>query len=336
MFSLVEHIEYLISVHDCVVVPGWGALVAQYSSSSYDNESCVFQKPQRSIAFNAAVNHNDGMLAQSIVRREGLTYDEAVRFINDSVTTFKQQINAGNEVSLGRIGFFSANNGPVEFEPFYHEMDNDEYYGLRSLPIKTLARIKEDEENARQRFVAETQQTRRNSFTRTISIAASILLLIALSVVLTTPIIVDRNTNYADMGITRIEMPKHQVIKWDSLKADFAVALPQQAFEHKHHIHHHHDMDTQGAMQDTKATTAQAVDTHHGHGRYYLVVSSLSSTRQVNNFKKSHPDLAGRMEVVKHGKYYRIAVARGDSHHELAKVKETLGDEYSDAWVGKD
>ena len=90
MFSIIEHIEYLLTRHDCVVIPGWGAFIANYDTASYDDSRKLMERPHRTIGFNANVNHNDGLLAQSLMRREGLTFDEAMRFITDSVTTFGQ------------------------------------------------------------------------------------------------------------------------------------------------------------------------------------------------------------------------------------------------------
>ena len=121
MFTLNDHIEYLMMHHDCVVIPGWGALVAQYSEPFYDASRSEMEKPVRRVGFNASVSHNDGLLAQSLVRRERLTYDEAVRFIDQSVTSFRQQLAGGGELSMGRLGFFhSDGQGRIEFIPFYH------------------------------------------------------------------------------------------------------------------------------------------------------------------------------------------------------------------------
>lgn len=65
MFSIIEHIEYLMTRHDCVTVPGWGAFIANYSIAEYDAVHEVFTRPCRTIGFNASVSHNDGLLVQS-------------------------------------------------------------------------------------------------------------------------------------------------------------------------------------------------------------------------------------------------------------------------------
>ena len=95
MFSIIEHIEYLMMRHDCVAIPGWGAFIANYNTSRFDESREVMERPQRNIGFNASADHNDGLLVQSLMRREGLDYDEAMRFIANSVTSFRQQLSKG-------------------------------------------------------------------------------------------------------------------------------------------------------------------------------------------------------------------------------------------------
>ncbi len=326
MFSLIEHIEYLMMSHDCVIVPGWGALIAQYSDSFFNEEAGIIGKPQRKVGFNSSVNHNDGLLAQSIVRREGITYDEAVRFIAMSVTTFKQQLAAGNEVSLGRLGFFHSNDGLVDFIPFYHEMCNDEYFGLRSIKFKTLAQLQQEQEIANQQTTVTTTVVRRTSWRRrAMQVAASIIVLLALVPVLTTPIL--RSDSFATLGLPEVKKPARPALSWDSVKVDLAVALPEQAI-----------LDEQATARRTpihsEKDEPKAVATTSESGRYYLIISSLSNDKQVREYLGSHHDIDGRqLQVLRRGNKYRIYVARDNNPANLYKVKQTLPERYSDAWV---
>ena len=137
MFSIIEHIEYLMSCHDCVVVPGWGAFIANYSVADYDALRSVYGRPQRSIGFNAGVTHND---------------EESMRFIADSVTAFGKQLSIGSEVSMGRLGYFVRREGRYnEFVPFVNDNAGNHYYGLVDVEVRTvtaLERALRDESNA--------------------------------------------------------------------------------------------------------------------------------------------------------------------------------------------
>ena len=84
MISLVQHIEYLMIYNDCVVIPGWGALIANYRPSTV--KGSIMECPQRTIAFNGDINHNDGMLANSLMRRHHMSYEQACSFIADKLS----------------------------------------------------------------------------------------------------------------------------------------------------------------------------------------------------------------------------------------------------------
>ena len=77
MNNVVRHIEYLLTRHDCVVVPGWGAWIVQSVSAAVIGNAAPIP-PRKWLSFNAALSHNDGMLAHSLMRAEGCSYDEAM------------------------------------------------------------------------------------------------------------------------------------------------------------------------------------------------------------------------------------------------------------------
>ncbi|MBQ7690815.1 MAG: hypothetical protein IJT30_06480 [Muribaculaceae bacterium] len=322
MFTLNEHIEYLMMHHDCVVIPGWGALVAQYSESFYDSNRRLLEKPVRQVGFNASVSHNDGLLAQSLVRREGLAYDEAVRFIEQSVTTFRQQLAQGGELGMGRLGFFHADSeGRFEFIPFYHEMCNDQYFGLRSVrftPLEELER-EADVAPAKPAEPARGAIVRPNWLSRRVlQTAASVAVLLGLGVLLSTPVLVNRHPHDA----ASLSLP--------------AVSVP-----------HTTSVPEATASQATTATARTAAETTHAQppvapgaellldegGKYYLVVSTLTSTKQVDKFLEVHPELQGHTYVEHSGKHYRVCVARAQDPAALYAFKNTLPKAYSQAWV---
>ena len=76
MITICEHIEYLLRNHDCVIVPGWGAFIAQYQPASFTEDGQMLP-PSRLIGFNASISHQDGLLASSVMRREKISYDAA-------------------------------------------------------------------------------------------------------------------------------------------------------------------------------------------------------------------------------------------------------------------
>ncbi len=315
MYTIIEHIEYLLTSHDCVVIPGWGALVAQYGESHYNPVAGHIERPRREVGFNASVNHNDGMLAQSIVRREGISYDDAMRVVSKSVSMFRQQLSQGNEVSLGRLGFFkSTDDQRIEFIPFYHERSNDNYFGLHNVKLRPLS---EEADRAEAAAAFAPQSPRHRAWSRPLQVAASILVLLCLTVVLTTPVIVNRNhQDYATLNLPKVTMPQQQVL--DMTAADNGT---QQAPA---------DHPTE---QEANVEPASSLLLDEG-GNSLLVVASLSSMEQVEVYKQHHADLADKMQVSKASKkLYHVYVARSNDKKHLYALKAQLPDKYKKAWV---
>ena len=310
MFSVIEHIEYLVTLHDCVVVPGWGAFIANYSASSYDAEAGMMSRPRRSIGFNASVSHNDGLLAQSLVRREGINYNEAMKFIADSVTTFRQQLAMDCEVSMGRLGYFRRNEGRfIEFVPFYHSDGTDQFFGLNDMEIKDVATLEQDVALADETAAAIVPKER-NLFIRKASrIAASVAVLIGLGVVLTTPMIVNRDhQNLASMA-PAVSAPKAQQLN---------VTVEQ-------------GVSSQGIS--TVATQPRIASVGNESGRYYMVIATLRNQQELDAFKNSNPALVPYMKVLKYKKFMCVYVARSDDSNTLMGLRDELPEHLRDIWI---
>lgn len=309
MFSLIEHIEYLITRHDCVVVPEWGAFIANYSSSRYDDEHGLMSAPQRLISFNASVSHNDGLIAQSIMRREGLDYPEAMRFIADSVTAFRQQLSLGCEVSMGRLGYFKSHDGEhIEFVPFLSDEACDRFYGLSDMEVKTVEALEQElieQENAQTAIITEKP----NLFTRKAAkIAASVAVLIGLGVMLSTPIIVDRNHGMASMA-PEVTAPQSQ--KLDVTVQQGVVGQPIEMEENYPGI--------------------SAVG--NSTGKYYMVIATLRNQQELDAFKAKYASLVPHMKMLDYKGYTCVYVARSDDYGNLMGLRGELPERLRDVWI---
>ncbi len=334
MISIIEHIEYLVMSNDCVVVPGWGAFIAQYSASSYAPISGMMWQPSRKIGFNASITHNDGLLANSIVRRHNISYDKACEIIESNISVYRQLIKEGSEIPFGRLGFFSVTaEGNVEFTPFYHETSNDAYYGLRPLSILTLEQIKAKEPDSAQ-AEAETQEPatvvdadavatpaswRHWVSSHVVKIAASIAILIGIGLLLSTPIAFrDASQQLASLNMPKVESPKIEQPKGiQGLPAEVNLQKPEATPVKSNTIN---------SFDDFKSYTT---------GQYYLVVGTLSSQKATYKFLAEHSDMANVAKVqYKRGKY-RVYIARSDDYDDLVTKAQRLPDG-SYGWVTKD
>ena len=309
MISMIEHIEYLMLSNDCVVVPGFGAFIAQYTSSNNCAQNSTFTSPKRSISFNASINHNDGLLANSIAKKASIPYAEALKQIEKSTTICRQALSDGSEVPFGRLGFFISNaEGHIEFIPFHHELANDDFFGLQSFSFPTLA--KRNAQVATEETVSETYSEpeinigRKNWFShKAVQIAASIVMLVCLTFALSTPIIVDKPTHQlATLNVPTPTMPKHKVVKTEE------ISLQKQV---------------EAASEKKEANS---------NGRYAIIICSLKKQSQVAQYFQENKDI-NPANVIKKNGYYMIYFNRGDNYQELVKEAKQMPKPYTEFWI---
>ncbi len=310
MISIIDHIEYLITRYDCVIVPGWGAFIANYDASSYDAEAGVMSRPRRSIGFNASVSHSDGLLAHSMMRREGMDYNEAMKYIADSVTTFRQQLAMDSEVSMGRLGYFRRNEGRfIEFVPFYRGNGSDQFYGLDDMAIKDVATLERDAAMAEEMPAAIVPQERNLFVRKAVRAAASVAVLIGLGVILSTPIIVNRNHQDMASMTPTITAPHAQQL---GVTVEPGVTTGEI---------------TPVAAQPTIAS----VGNESGH--YYMVIATLRNQQELEAFKSANPSLVPYMKIMKYKEFMCVYVARSDNYDTLMSLRDELPESLRDIWI---
>lgn len=136
MNTIIRHIEYLTLRHDCVIVAGLGAFIATQRGAQIDMQRGLIVPPCRSLMFNQAVTLDDGLLANSIARKEGISFDEARQVIFREVSILKATILADGNVSLGNVGsMFLGEESKILFTPADKEGDANLKLGFHSISI---------------------------------------------------------------------------------------------------------------------------------------------------------------------------------------------------------
>ncbi len=138
MNSIAAHVEYLLRKHDCVVLPGLGALLCNYVPAHFDESNPLsINPPGRALAFNSMLVDSDGMLAWSVARREGISFEAASKKVADEITMLRRQLLAEGEIVFGRLGVFvTEGTGEVMFYPASLPSVNGAFYGLQ--PIEAV------------------------------------------------------------------------------------------------------------------------------------------------------------------------------------------------------
>lgn len=145
MDQLALHIEYLLQRHDCVILPGTGAVMAVTEPAYFDEERCLFVPPMRRICFNAAIVNDDGVLANSYSRRMGVSFDEGRRILARELEALNSSLLLNKEVSLGKTGMLTLTEaGTIEFHPHLTPEQMMSEMGMPAIPMKPAPVATED------------------------------------------------------------------------------------------------------------------------------------------------------------------------------------------------
>ncbi len=134
-------ISSLLAFHDCVIIPGFGGFIGNYSPARIDPVHHAFQPPSKKLLFNINLKQNDGLLASTAASSFGISYEEAGRLIDDFTTGSLNQIKAGKAVVIPGVGrLFSGREGIIQFEQDKTTNLLPEAFGLTSFISPPIVR----------------------------------------------------------------------------------------------------------------------------------------------------------------------------------------------------
>lgn len=141
MYQVTQHIVKLLYDHNCVIVPGLGGFVTNYQPAKVHPTSFIFNSPSKSVAFNISLSTNDGLLADTIARQEGISHREADSMITTFVAQIKGALAEMKPVKLSGIGRLTMDvEGQIRFLPDNAQNFQLQSYGLYSFTAQPIAR----------------------------------------------------------------------------------------------------------------------------------------------------------------------------------------------------
>lgn len=139
MLRIITHIERVLLVNDCVIVPDFGGFVLRRRPALFAAEKNAFSPAHNEMAFNPSLNHDDGLLTESYMQMYGMDFSEAQQTLRQDLDEWKRILDDHGTVSCGRLGSFRRNeDGTLIFEPAtaYYTLD---VYGLTSFYMAPVA-----------------------------------------------------------------------------------------------------------------------------------------------------------------------------------------------------
>ena len=83
--DVLEVLPGLFWDHDCVMLPGLGGFVCNPRSAWYDEAKRQIVPPSRDVLFNPRLTTNDGLVANELMAKHGITYREALKAVEGVV-----------------------------------------------------------------------------------------------------------------------------------------------------------------------------------------------------------------------------------------------------------
>lgn len=139
MLRIVAHIEQLLLMHDCIIIPGFGGFVLQSIPATYVSGEHLFSPLRKEIVFNRTLQHNDGLLTESYRQRYQADYPTAQTMVEDDVQAMQTLLAEEKQLSLGALGTITlGEEGQFIFQPATVHTFSLDSYGLSPFRFATL------------------------------------------------------------------------------------------------------------------------------------------------------------------------------------------------------
>lgn len=360
MLRIVSHIEQLLLLHDCVIVPGMGGFVMQLVPASCLRESHYFRPMGREVAFNATLRHDDGLLVEAYRRAYALDFTAARRRVGEDVTALQATLERERRVPLGRLGAFAlGEEGQLLFEAAPGEQPALDAYGLEAFYFPALSlegkadtpaaapRPPVRQEIRRERLPQRSPQ-RPATPVRLLRIAGALAAAIALFFLISTPVKEVSPAAYTASFVpsTRVHLSQETPATGEHPagsvaatpvrpKQDTAVRPAEKAVRPTVKAVPQPKRETVAAVAAPREpATPQAVK--RTGKRYHLIIASFPTEAQADRYLKGVDRKVCRAadKVVSGGKYRVYAAAydeRAAAEAALAQLRKQAA--YKDAWL---
>ncbi len=130
MQELFELIYGLLGKHTCVIIPNFGGFVVNEKGATRCEENDSFLPPMKEIIFNQLLVHNDGLLVQELMKRRGVSFEEAESLISSWVKGLKEQLQSRQMVEVSDWGTFSIQSNTLVFVQKKFFLTDEDSFGL--------------------------------------------------------------------------------------------------------------------------------------------------------------------------------------------------------------
>jgi len=191
-------IAELLYHHDCVVLPGFGGLVANYKSAVLNSHSHIVSPPAKQVGFNRHLKNNDGLLASHIASTLQIEYKQGLQLLEYEIVEYNTILSNEGRVSLKNIGlFYNDKSGSLQFMPDEQENFLLSSYGLKSLQLKP---VKQQVISSAETLIVTADKSQKSHHGWKVAAAIAIPLMIGASLLVNNKIKHGDNFNFASLN----------------------------------------------------------------------------------------------------------------------------------------
>lgn len=135
------YISDLLYRYECVTLPGFGSFLTRFQSARIHESVNAFYPPSKSISFNSQVVTNDGLFTSYVAQVEKIPYEDASKEIQLALADWRKILEAGETLSLKRIGELWLNEeNTIQFQPYTNINYFTGSFGLSSFIVPPVVR----------------------------------------------------------------------------------------------------------------------------------------------------------------------------------------------------
>jgi cell division septation protein DedD/nucleoid DNA-binding protein len=184
--NVVKYIPELLYRHDCVIIPGFGGFIGNYSPAMINPVYHTFYPPFKSLLFNIHLKQNDGLLASCISQAEQIPYEHAMELIQMMLEDWNRELENGQELVIEKVGkIVKETDGIFQFEQDTSVNYLPDAFGLTTLVSPAIRRpgMQDKLEKKLDRYI-HAPSGKSGKLTRTLKWAAVMALPVGLAVYL--------------------------------------------------------------------------------------------------------------------------------------------------------
>ena len=336
MLRIITHIERLLLVHDCVIVPGFGGFVLQAVSAVYDEKEHLFNPQRKEIVFNVTLQHNDGLLSESYMQMYDVNYRKAQLMLEEDVADMKVVLQEDKKLSLGVLGSFSLGmEGQVIFHPGESDAFSVGSYGLVSFNFPQLQPVLAEREE-----VALLTRKRKKDILyipvnrKLLRVAAASAAAVALFLLVSTPV---KDVNQA--AYTASFVPTEMVVKSaPEINSAEEIASEETIAPEINEVKTERKVAAVAPSREVKRQkiTPEPAIAKPNLKMYHIVIASFPTEDQADKYIAGvdRQECKHVSKVVRDGKY-RIYADKFDNREQAESYMATLrmNEKYKDAWL---